>query len=201
MYDVTVFLDMFPGSAPANGAALRPLVRCREARDPNRTICTPCTVLNTFNSAMLTTCRHKMNEALHLQERVHIKHCKQPPRITAPVHATPIPTSVRAPLKAPHWALRGYPTGPPRRHPLRGGLRPSGRPHDERPPLHGDRTPSEEPSYLHALRARPLAHKRPPARGQRPLATSRYSRRRGATAAASWGSARQWRPRRRWTWC
>ena len=77
---------------------------------------------------MLTTCRHKMNEALHLQERVHIKHCKQPPRITAPVHATPIPTSVRAPLKAPHWALRGYPTGPPRRHPLRGGLRPSGRP-------------------------------------------------------------------------
>jgi hypothetical protein len=73
---------------------------------------------------------------------------------------TPIPASVRAPLKAPQWALRGHPTGPPCRRPLRIGSRPSGRPHDERPPLHGDRTPPLTASRLRALRR---AHARPPA--------------------------------------
>ena len=107
-----------------------------------------------------------MNEIL--QERLHIKHCKQPPpecesrqhpRITRMRHRDPH-APVRAPLKRTMVGPAWLPTGPPRRRPLRGGSRPSGRPHDERPPLHGDRTPPPTPSRLHALRR---AHARPPA--------------------------------------
>ena len=107
-----------------------------------------------------------------LQERLHIKHCKQPPPecesrqhpriIRMPMrhgHRDPH-APVRAPLKRTMVGPAWLPTGPPRRRPLRGGSLPSGRPHDERPPLHGDRTPPLTASRLRALRR---AHARPPA--------------------------------------
>ena len=102
-----------------------------------------------------------MNEMLHLQETMHCKHCA---RITAHCNTRACDTDPRihphAPLKAPQGELRGYLTSPHPRHPLRVGSQPSGRPHDERPPLHGDRTPPLTASRLRALRR---AHARPPA--------------------------------------
>ena len=75
---------------------------------------------------------------------------------------TSIPACVHAPLTAPQWGLRGYFTGPPCRRPLRVSSQPSGRSHDERPPLHGRPHASAEPSRLYALRralARPSARR------------------------------------------
>ena len=132
----------------------------RGLRDPKRTICPAVTGKNTLDEAVLTACRHSMNEMLHLQEKMHCKHCA---RITAHCNTRACDTDPRihphAPLKAPQGELRGYLTSPHPRHPLRVGSRPSGRPHDERPPLHGDRTPPLTPSRLRALRR---AHARPP---------------------------------------
>ena len=110
----------------------------RGLRDPNRTICPATMGQDTFYEAVLTACRHGMNEILHFSlAREGSTQSTAPGSTATPAHATPIPASVHAPLTAPQWGLRGCPTGPPCRRPLRVGSQLSSRPHDERPPLHG----------------------------------------------------------------
>eukprot|EP00966_Prymnesium_polylepis_P000540 12396-Prymnesium_polylepis.1 len=52
----------------------------RGLRDPKRTIFPAVTGQNTLDEAVLTACRHIMNEILHMQETMHCAHCA---RITA----------------------------------------------------------------------------------------------------------------------